>query len=327
MNIKVAAVLIAAAFGAVPGEAAQDQEAAKVNGEVLTWETIRSHLTATLKPEAITPDLLQEKRRELVGSILIRQYAERHKLTVSDAEVDKIVARERSGYRSEEDHQRHINVWYRTRAWYRENLRWQELKLLVLRDALARADKDPLWKDAGFSPAAVPEETQRRYYMDHEAEFQKAFEQVSFARIGLQWGPGQRAQKQVIAESLLRRLEKGTEFTMLAYFYSDVARAKGFRDRAVSRADLKDLYQPETIAYLFDELKAGETSPIMADGNTLNIFRMEQKLKQGPETFEEAQNRIRDLLQTQVRVANLDKLILALRKSAKIEPAGVFEDK
>jgi hypothetical protein len=114
---------------------------------------------------------------------------------------------------------------------------------------------------------------------------------------------------------------------MLAWFYSDVPRAKSFRDRGVTRKDLDGLYAPETIAYLFDKMREGETSGIVKDGSTLNIFRVEQRVKHGAETFEEAQGPIRSMMENRDRDGNYRAFVKALRNSAKIDPPDVFEEK
>jgi hypothetical protein len=131
--------------------------------------------------------------------------------------------------------------------------------------------------------------------------------------------------KQALAESLARKLEEGAEFTMLAYFYSDVRRAKDFRDRGVSRKDLEGFYTPETIRYLFDEMKEGQVSPIIKDGKTLNIFKMEQKFKQKEEGFEEAQIKIRNMKENQKREENRKQLRDYLRKDAYLWPTDLFD--
>jgi hypothetical protein len=112
---------------------------------------------------------------------------------------------------------------------------------------------------------------------------------------------------------------------MLAYFYSDVRRAKDFRDRGVSRKDLEGFYTPETIRYLFDEMKEGQVSPIIKDGKTLNIFKMEQKFKQKEEGFEEAQIKIRNMKENQKREENRQQLRDYLRKDAYLWPTDLFD--
>ncbi|HLY75775.1 MAG TPA: peptidylprolyl isomerase, partial [Planctomycetota bacterium] len=169
-----------------------------------------------------------------------------------------------------------------------------------------------------------PEEI-REYYHAHEAQFQ-AIETIAFIRIGLQYStPQERELKLQLAESLERKLKQGAEFTMLAFFYSDVNRAKAFRDRGVTRKDLEGFYTPETVHFLFDVLKEGEVSGIVEDGKTLNIFKMEQKFAQKQETFEEAQLKIRANLENQYREANRKKLRDHLRKDAYLWPADLFD--
>ena len=165
----------------------------------------------------------------------------------------------------------------------------------------------------------------RKYYEDNEKQFQ-AIERISFMRIGLQFMNGaQKEAKQRLAESLLRKLDEGAEFAMLAFFYSDVRRAKDFRDMGVSRKDARDFYAEETVKYLFDTMKEGEISPIIEDKNSLNIFKMEQKINQKAESFEDAQIKIRNMLENKYREENRRKLRDHFRKDAYIWPTDLFD--
>jgi len=170
----------------------------------------------------------------------------------------------------------------------------------------------------------APEEI-REYYNKHPEQFQ-AIERISFMRIGLQYlNPQQEKEKVQLAESVLRKLDEGAEFAMMAFFYSDIRRAKDFRDMGVSRKDCADFYTPETIKYLFDTMKEGEVSPIIKDGRSFNIFKMEQKINQKAETFEEAQGKIRSMKENQYREENRKKLRDHLRKDAYLWPSDLFD--
>ena len=112
--------------------------------------------------------------------------------------------------------------------------------------------------------------------------------------------------------------------SMLAWFYSDVRRAKDFRDMNVTRKDLEGIYSPETIRTLFETLKESEVSPIVKDGKTLNLFKMEQKILQKAESFEEARGRILEFFQSDLREKNRKKFRDLLRRQAKLEPPDLF---
>ena len=304
----------------------QKEVAARVDGEILTWDSVREGLKG-VKPADITPQLLHAKRQELVSGMLIRQFAVRNGLTVFSEDLDDAVLQDSKKYASPEEHRKVIMIQHGSVSQYRESLEWSLLRAKALELAMATQKSDPELKGAAFQPLPVPEETLRQYYDAHRDYFQQIMEQISFLRIGITVERRDaEGQKRAVLESLLRRLEKGAEFTMLAWFYSDVRRAKEFRDRGVTRKDLKGIYAPETIEYLFDGMKEGETSPIVRDGATLNLFRMEQKVKRGPETFEEAKGRIQSMMDSGVRAANVSALVQALRRSAHIEPEDVFQD-
>ena len=72
-------------------------------------------------------------------------------------------------------------------------------------------------------------------------------------------------------------------------------------------------------------MKEGEISPIIQDGRSLNIFKMEQKVNQKAESFEEAQIKIRAMLENKYREENRRRLRDHLRKDAYLWPADLFD--
>jgi hypothetical protein len=130
-----------------------------------------------------------------------------------------------------------------------------------------------------------------------------------------------------VAEAVLRKIEEGSEFSMLSFFYSDVRRAREFEDRGKDREELLKFYAPKTVELLFDTMKEGEVSPIWEDGKTLNLFKLEQRVKQREETFEEAQPKIRTYLENKKRSENREALRDHLKKDAYLWPPDVFDAK
>jgi hypothetical protein len=307
-------------------QATPDEVAGRINGEILTWKDVKESLK-DIKPEDVTPELFRAKRRELAELILIRQFAERKHITVSEAEVDQAVQRDLAKYGSPEEYQKIIRIRYGTLSKYREGRRCMLLAFKTLDYAFRSQKSDPDFMDAGFLPVSVPQESLRKYFESTPEQFQ-ATERISFMRIGLQFSsPAEETTKRAIAESLLRKLEEGAEFALLVSSYSDVRRAKDYCDMGVSRKDLEGIYAPETITYLFDVMKEGEASPVVKDGSTLNIFEMLQKIKQKEESLGEAQVKIRNMLENGVHQKNLSKFIQLLVRSAQLEPTNLFEEK
>lgn len=307
-----------------PQEPPRPEEiAARVNGEVLLWKDVQGRLSG-IKPSDMTEELRKSARSQLAEELLIRQFAARKGLSVTDAEVEAAVQVDVRTYGSLDQVERMARIRYGTMTRYREARRQDYVIHKAFGYIVRSWQTDPEMRDLKLRTEGVPEEQLRKYYDTHAEQF-SAIERISFMRIGVDMGNAGGAQtKRAILESVQRKLEKGGEFPMLAFFYSDVRRAKDFRDNNVSRKDLEGFYSPETIRYLFDELNEGAISPIVQDGRTLNLFKMEQKIRQKAESFEEAQSKIREMLENRIREENRKKTMDWLRSHARIEPADLF---
>src|SRR6185436_11173018 len=168
------------------------------------------------------------------------QAAKKHNLTVTEQELDETQRRDIKGYGSEEEFERVIRIRFGTKTAYREDKRRQILIYKLYRHLLQQSWTNPGKDTPGLMLDFVAPEEIREYYNKHPEQFQ-AIERISFMRIGLQYlNPQQEKEKVQLAESVLRKLDEGAEFAMMAFFYSDIRRAKDFRDMGVSRKDCAD---------------------------------------------------------------------------------------
>jgi hypothetical protein len=301
-----------------------DSIAARVNNEIITWKDV-SETLKEIKPADLTPELKKSKLRMVAEERMFLQAARRYNLTVTEQELDEAYRRDIKNFGGEEEAEKLIRIRWGTKTRYRENKRNEILIYKLYRHLLQQSWTNPGKDTPGLMLDFVAPAEIREFYEKNAQMFQ-AIERISFMRIGLQFAnQAQQDFKQQLAESLTRKLDEGAEFAMLAFYYSDVNRAKAFRDLGVSRKDLEAFYAPDTIKYLFDVMKEGEVSPIMKDGNTFNIFRMEQKVNQRAESFEEAQIKIRNMLENKYREENRRKLRDHLRKDAYLWPADLFD--
>jgi hypothetical protein len=83
-------------------------------------------------------------------------------------------------------------------------------------------------------------------------------------------------------------------------------------------------FGPETTAYLFDAMKEGEVSPIVEDGTWINVFKLERRLDQKQETFEEGQLKIRSQIENRKLEENRILLRGELLKQSYAEPIDLF---
>ena len=298
--------------------------AARINNEIITWRDVKEVLKE-IKPGDLSMELKKSKLRDMAEEKMFLQAAKKNNLAVTEQELDEAQRRDIKMTGSEEEWERVIRIRFGTKTAYREDKRRQILIYKLYRHLLQQSWTNPGKDTPGLMLDFVAPEEIREYYNKHPEQFQ-AIERISFMRIGLQYTNARDEEmKHQVAESVLRKLDEGAEFAMMAFFYSDIRRAKDFRDMGVSRKDCADFYSPDTIKYLFDVMKEGEVSPIIRDGRSYNIFRMEQKINQKAETFEEAQGKIRSMKENQYREENRRKLRDHLRKDAYLWPSDLFD--
>jgi hypothetical protein len=306
-----------------PQQPAPEEIAARINGEILTWTEVAEGLRG-IKPSEITQELRNSQRARLAEEILFRQFMDRKKITVSDADVDAAIEADVRTYGGRDAYDRMVRIRFGTPTKAFESrrleLRFQRLWVYLRRNEAT----DPELRGAGFLGEEVPEAQLRAYFDSHRSAFE-SIEKISFLRVGVLFSsPEEEEKKRALLESVRRRYEAGAEFSMLAFFYSDLRRAKDFRDLGVTRKDLEGIYTPETIRYLFESLGESDVSPILKDGRTLNLFKMEQKVAQKAESFDEAQARIRGHFQSEIREKNAMRFRDILRRAARLEPPDLF---
>jgi hypothetical protein len=309
----------------LPSRPQQDHGvAARVNNEIITWKDVRDTLTG-VKGE-VTAELRAANLRKIAQERLFLQAAREIGLTVSEQELDDRIRRETKASGGEEEYERIIRLSGKTKTEWRDEKRRQLLEMKLHGHLIQKSFTAPDARTPGLMIEYVPPQEIQDFYAANAEQF-KAIENVTFLRIALQYStPAEEELKRALLGSLFRRLEEGTDFHFLAAFYSDVPRARNFEDRQVTRDQLKDFYQPETLKLLFETLKPGETSGIVKDRNTLNVFQLLQHVRQKQETLEEAQPRIRSYLENLRREENRRKLRAHLIQGAYLWPPNLFDE-
>lgn len=316
----------AAAKTALP----RDGIAARVNNEIITWKDVDDSLKG-VKAADLSDELRLSKLRKMAEERLFLQAAKQNNLTITEPELDEYLRREIKRFGSEEEFEKILRVNNLTKTEFREEKRKEYLVLKLYRHLMQKAFTNPDDKSPGLLIDTASPEEMREYYEAHRDEF-KAVENITVWRVGLQYGTDrERELKMRVAESFLRRLEKGADFYIAAAYYSDVRqmseadRSPVYGHRGLTRADAAQFYSAETVTYLFDTIKEDEVSPIRDDGRTLNIFKLAQRVKQKEEMFEDAQFRIRSILENRKREDNRRVLRAHLMKSAYLWPADLFD--
>ncbi len=310
----------------LPAQDDNDGVAARINNEFITWKDVDDRLK--LPPQQITPEMRLGKLRQMVEELLFLQAAKKHQIAVSDREIEPYVRRDMRRYADEETFEAWLRTKQMTRTEHREEWRRSVLVQKLQYYLNLKAKVAPGVDTPSISLNSVSPEEIRRYYRDHREEF-RGREHVTVWRIAFQFKtPAERKEKLILAESILRRLKEGADFFITANLYSDVYRTlkdgmRFYGDRELRRED--SFYSEETNALLFDRLKEGEISDIVEDGSTFNIFSLRKRVKQEQESFEEAQGRIRTMLESQKRVRSRRALRDELLKRAHVEPGDLFK--
>jgi hypothetical protein len=306
-----------------PQEPAPEDVAARVNGEAVTWTQMAERLKG-IKPSDVTEELRRSVRAQLAEEVLFRQFADRKKIVVTDADVDAAIEADVRSAGGRDVWERNVRLLYGTATKARESRRQELLALRILMYLNSNEATDPELRGAAFIRGDAPEAELRAYYDSHRSAFE-GIERISFMRVGVLFSsPEEEEKKRALMESVRRRYEAGAEFAMLAFFYSDLQRAKNFRDMGVTRKALEGFYTDETIVYLFESLKEQEVSPIIKDGKTLNLFKMEQKIFQKALSYEEAKNQLLEHFRLENKEKNAKKFRDLLRRQAKLEPPDLF---
>ena len=296
--------------------------AARINDEIITWYDVEASLSK-VKPKDRTPKLLRDQLRRLAEKRLFLQAARKYHLTVREQELDDTLKSEIRRAGGEENFQTHIRLRTMTRNEYREHLREELLEIKLHRHLIQKAWLDP---DSGTPPPQIdtvsPQEI-RKYYEDHPEQF-KAIEHVTAWRIAIQYASDrEREIRRETAQTAIEKLKENADFSILAHFYNPPGTS---HLRGATRENALEFFEKRsTVEYLFDKMKVGETSPIIEDGRTFNIFRMEQHVNQREESFEEAQAKIRPPLESRRRKENRDRLRDFLVEESLVIPAGLFD--
>lgn len=305
--------------------------AARVNDEYIFWWEVDARLK--LSGGTMDAELLKARRAKLVNMVeerLFLQAAARHKITVTDEEVDDRIRRQIKAARNEEA----FDAWLRTSGltrtehreeWRRTLLIYKLCRFLFSKSFFTSDGETPDVMHDMISPVEV-----REYYLANRDRF-KAIEYVAVTWVALQFSTDkEKAQKRALAESILRKLEEGSDFHFLASLYSELRRLQPDgsrlpRDRSLKRDN--GFHTASTNALLFDTMKVGDTSPVVEDGRAFWIFQLEDRVSRKAETFEDAQGRVRNELEARKREANRLLLRGELVRRGHIEPPDLFNEK
>ena len=167
----------------------------------------------------------------------------------------------------------------------------------------------------------VTEDEEKQYYEAHKADF-PATPSVMLREIlvavktdGKSLSVGLDEEARAKAEALRARILAGESFEKLAAEVSDAAsKANGGLIGPLKREELT-----EDLQKMLAAMKVGGTSPVFRVPAGWEILRLESSIDSTQLPFEQARNRIADLLFDQKRRVELEKYLRKLRSQAIIE--------
>lgn len=302
-----------------PKTEAEQGIAARVNNEIVTWKDVGDALSKV--KGGVSADLRRSTLRQIAEERLFLQAAKKNGVSVGEQELEDAIKRDVKTYGGEEEYERWLRLRNLTKTEAREEKRKTILIYKLYRHIIQKSFQQPDATTPGLLVDSVSPMEIAEYYKRNQERF-KAIESVSFTRVALQFStPAEKATKLALAHSILRQLDEGADFVMLSIHHGRLRQD----DRNRTREDLKH-FKPSTVALLFDEMKVGDTSGIVEDGNSWNIFRLEKRIQQRAESPAEAEPKIRATLESEKREENRRKLRDRLVKDAYLWPADLFDE-
>lgn len=311
---------ITAASADEPAPVVIDRIAAIVNKEVITLSDLQEALLQQAsagpgRPAAgdpavaervLTPQALQRELRRLIDHRLQVQAAEQHGLSVNDQELRQALEeiKSRNGFASDEQLSAALAAERLTLEEYRERLRREILTAkLVNREVRSRVV---------VSPGEL-----RDYYTGHADEFSLP-QRVKLRQIFLAapaGDPALRDGKRTRGQELLKQLQDGADFALLARRYSDGPEAK--EDGELGWFAPGSL-MPELDAAAVT-LKEGQLSGLIESPAGWHILRVEQREGSQQMPFEQAREALRERLMEEKLRQRYEEWALELRRKAYVD--------
>jgi hypothetical protein len=305
--------------------------AAKINGEIITWDDVELYLRS-VPPEQRTPELRHQTLRHLAERALFLQEAKKYGITVTEAQIDgELEAQRKRAKYTPEEFQHYINsVENMSITEYRDLVR-KDISISTLMSRLVtEAARNPGLKTTLLLEFVAPEEM-KEYYSRNPDQF-KAICQLDFVRLAFQFQtPEEREESLRLARSIRRRVEEeGAVLFYLAYAYMDLNLMLRSKEgipvpKYENLIPEKSPFSSETTALLFKTLRKGDVSQPVVDGNTVNLFHLTDKIDEKERTFEEAQPFIRKQLEMAKRRRNQAILRDDLVRRSFVSPPDLFK--
>ena len=238
---------------------------------------------------------------KMIQNKLLLAEAKRRKIEVDPREVEGVIEDVRQSFPSEEAFRETMT---------RENIYMSQLEERYKEKIMI----DKLIDFAVKSKISMAPLEGSRYYEEHPEEF-KNLEQVRVFAILIKVTPERDETEAIkLSNRILRRLEEGCDFSLLAREYSDASFAK-------TGGDMGWIKKGELISELDEaifQLKTGRASHVIQTKIGFHIFRVEEKKEPSSKTFSEVKDMVEQKIYSQKIEKGVEEFIKDLKENAYI---------
>jgi peptidyl-prolyl cis-trans isomerase C len=297
---------------AAAADLAPDDVAARVNGNVITRESVREVVEALAAAQDQPPNSKQTEKlaRDALDSLiafeLLVEESQRRRVVVTDAEVDADLARSKARFPSADAYAKALTA----RGLTADGVRRETRKTLAVNHLLEQT----AWRDVHVSPEAV-----RKFYEQNRAEFKRPAEIRAshiLIRAASDAPAAEREKARHKAEALLAQIKKGADFAQLARTESqDPGTAPHGGDLGFfARGSMEPTFEKAAFA-----LKPGTVSAVVETPYGFHLIKVTDQRPAGYATLKEVQADIVNLLRDEKKRSRQDQFVATLRKKAKVE--------
>ena len=260
---------------------------------------------------------MQNALRDKIDELLLTEKGKDLNISV-DSDVTREMARLRS--QSKQTDEDKFSDWIRQQYGVTLEDYKQKLKDSILAQRVVS-------EEVG-SRIFVSEETMKKYYEDHKADYVRQ-EQVFLSQILLSTdgkSPEQMAAAEIKAKDLVKRARAGEKFSDLAQTNSDdseTARNGGYLGAPLRREDLR----PEVADIVFSHDRGYVTDPIkLTSPSGFLIMKIEERYAAGQATFDEVRDEIQSAIVNPQMEPKVRVYLTKLRREAYLEIHDGYTD-
>jgi len=302
--LLVAFTASAQGFGPAVSINGVDISRAKVEAQVDHLINLRGLGSGGITQPGAYRKLQEEIVEQLVVQELLWQEAQRHNITVSDAEVDEELNKLKNGFETEREFKFSIEAGGFTEETFKENIRQQRSVQSMIANEITKssvADDAEIkaFYDDNLDKMSVPEQLRARHILIKVEGDDDAAKAAAMAKIS----------------AIQERLESGESFPLVAIDTSEgPSGAKGGDLGLFGRGQMVGPFEEAAFA-----LQPGEVSEPVETQFGYHLIKLEERVAAEQVPFETASPQIRNYLSEQKLQQTVESLIANLRETGDVQ--------